>query len=65
MVVKKRIVNGRVRPKRYYIEKETFAGLAGMPWTRAMRKTGATVMFRDPLNRRQVYRRNLMNVKFV
>jgi hypothetical protein len=65
MVVKKRIVNGRVRPKRYYIEKSTFARLAGMPWTQAMRKSGATAMFRDPLNRRQVYRRNLMNVKFV
>lgn len=65
MVIKKRVVNGRVRPKRYYIQKATFARLAGMPWTQAVNLPATAPMFSDPLNRRQVYRRNLMNVKFV
>lgn len=65
MVIKKRILNGQVRPKRYYIEKNTFARLAGIPWAKAMRKKSSDFMFKDPLNRRNVYRRNLMNVKFV
>ena len=65
MVIKKRVANGRVRPKRYYIEKATFARLAGMPWTQAANLPATATMFRDPLNRRTVYRRNVMNVKFV
>ena len=65
MVIKKRVVNGRVRPKRYYIQKATFARLAGMPWTQAANLPATATMFRDPLNRRAVYRRNVMNVKFV
>lgn len=65
MVMKKRVVNGRVRPKRYYIEKASFARLAGMPWSQVVNLPATATMFRDPLNRRTVYRRNLMNVKFV
>ena len=65
MVIKKRVVNGRVRPKRYYIQKATFARLAGRPWTQAVNMPATATMFRDPLNRRTVYRRNVMNVKFV
>jgi hypothetical protein len=65
MVIKKRVANGRVRSKRYYIEKSSFARLAGIPWAQAANLPATAILFPDPFNSRAVYRRNVMNVKFV
>lgn len=64
MVIKKTVQNGRIRAKRYYLEKNTLQRLTKKPWRSILRMKASDVVFKDPLNRRAVYRRNLMNVKF-
>ena len=66
MVIKKRIAaNGAVRSKRTFYQKNIIERLAGgKKWRTILRMKGPEVVFRDPINRRSVYRRDLMNVKF-
>ena len=64
MVMKKNVQGGRIRAKRYYLEKNTLQRLTKKPWRSILRMKASDVVFKDPLNRRAVYRRNLMNVKF-
>jgi hypothetical protein len=65
MVLKKRVQNGRIRVKRYYLEKNTVEQLAKSKWRTILRMKASARVFSDPINRRAVYRRNLMNVKFL
>ena len=78
MVIKKRLqANGAMRSKRTFYTKKSIGGLAAthrriaaphsnpVPWRTIMRMKGSDVVFKDPFNRRAVYRRDLMNVKFV
>jgi hypothetical protein len=78
MVIKKRLqANGATRSKRTFYTKKSIGGLAAthrriaaphsnpVPWRTIMRMKGSDVVFKDPFNRRAVYRRDLMNVKFV
>jgi hypothetical protein len=78
MVIKKRLqVNGAMRSKRTFYTKKSIGGLAAthrriaaphsnpVPWRTILRMKGSDVVFKDPINRRTVYRRDLMNVKFV
>ena len=65
MILKKDVRNGALRTKRYFLEKNVLARLAGKPWRSILRMKASDVVFKDPINRRTVYRRNLMNVKFI
>jgi hypothetical protein len=78
MVIKKRLqANGAMRSKRTFYTKKSIGGLAAthrriaaphsnpVPWRTILRMKGSDVVFKDPFNRRAVYRRDLMNVKFV
>lgn len=65
MILKKDVRNGALRTKRYFLEKNTLARLTRKPWRSILRMKASDVVFRDPINRRTVYRRNLMNVKFI
>ena len=67
MVIKKRLQsNGAMRSKRTFYNKNTVERLArGKTWNTILRMKGSDVVFKDPINRRTVYRRDLMNVKFV
>jgi len=65
MVLKKDVRNGKLRSKRYFLEKNVLARLARKPWRSILRMKASDSVFKDPINRRTVYRRNLMNVKFV
>ena len=77
MVIKKRLqANGAMRSKRTFYTKNSIGGLATIhrrikaprsppvTWRTILRMKGSDVVFKDPLNRRDVYRRDLMNVKF-
>lgn len=65
MVIKKRVIQGgQVRSKRNFYTKNTIESLARKKWRTILRMKGPEVVFKDPLNRRRVYRRDLMNVKF-
>jgi hypothetical protein len=78
MVIKKRLqANGAMRSKRTFYTKKSIGGLAAthrkiaaphnnpVPWRTILRMKGSDIVFKDPFNRRAVYRRDLMNVKFV
>jgi len=65
MVLKKDVRNGKLRSKRYFLEKNVLARLAHKPWRSILRMKASDSVFKDPINRRTVYRRNLMNVKFI
>ena len=67
MVVKKRLLsNGAMRSRRTFYNKNTIERLAqGKKWRTILRMKGSDVVFKDPLNRRTVYRRDLMTVKCV
>lgn len=67
MVIKKRLQkNGAMRSKRTFYNKNTIERLAGgKKWRTILRMKGPEVVFKDPINRRNVYRRDLMNVKFL
>jgi len=67
MVIKKHLQkNGATRSKRTFYEKNMIERLAGgKKWRTILRMKGSDPVFKDPLNRRTVYRRDLMNVKFV
>jgi hypothetical protein len=67
MVIKKRLLsNGAMRSRRTFYNKNTIERLArGKQWNTILRMKGADAVFKDPINRRTVYRRDLMNVKFV
>lgn len=67
MVIKKRLqTNGAMRSKRTFYNKNTVERLArGKKWNTIMGMKGSDAVFKDPINRRTVYRRDLMNVKFV
>ena len=67
MVIKKRLqANGAMRSKRTFYNKNTVERLAhGKKWNMILRMKGSDAVFKDPINRRTVYRRDLMNVKFV
>ena len=78
MVVKKRLQkNGAMRSTRTFYKKNTVGSMAAthrrissphtnpVPWRTILRMKGSDIVFKDPLNRRAVYRRDLMNVKFV
>ena len=78
MVIKKRLqANGAMRSKRTFYTKKSIGGLATIhrriaaprsnpvTWRTILRMKGSDVIFKDPINRRAVYRRDLMNVKFV
>ena len=78
MVVKKRLQkNGAMRSTRTFYKKNTVGSMAAthrkrpsphtnpVPWRTILRMKGSDVVFKDPLNRRSVYRRDIMNVKFV
>lgn len=72
MVIKKRIGNDRrVRTKRYYMQRASVEQLAQLAmqkpvsWRQILRMKSSDRVFTDPLNRRAVYRRNLMHVRFV
>jgi hypothetical protein len=67
MVVKKRLLsNGAMRSRRTFYNKNTIERLAqGKKWRTILRMKGSDAVFKDPINRRTVYRRDLMNVKFV
>ena len=78
MVIKKRLQqNGAMRSKRIFYTKKSIGGMAAIhrriasphsnpvPWRTILRMKGSDIVFKDPINRRAVYRRDLMNVKFV
>jgi len=78
MVIKKRLQkNGATRSKRTFYTKKSIGGLAAthrkitaphsnpVPWRTILRMKGSDVVFKDPINRRAVYRRDLMDVKFM
>lgn len=67
MVIKKHVDSkGFVRSKRTFYQKNTIERLSGKNWNTIMRMKGSDVVLnKDPLNRRTVYRRDLMNVKFM
>lgn len=74
MVIKKRLQsNGALRSKRTFYNKNTIGSMAArakgmtgtVPWRTILRMRGSDPVFKDPINRRTVYRRDLMNVKFV
>ena len=65
MILKKDVRNGALRTKRYFLEKNVLARLAKKPWRSILRMKASDAVFKDPINRRTVYRRNLMNVKFI
>ena len=78
MVIKKRLqANGTMRSKRTFYTKKSIGGMAAthrmiaaphanpVPWRTILRMKGSDIVFKDPINRRAVYRRDLMNVKFV
>ena len=65
MILKKDVRNGALRTKRYFLEKNVLARLAGKPWRSILHMKASDAVFKDPINRRTVYRRNLMNVKFI
>jgi hypothetical protein len=67
MVIKKRLqANGAMRSKRTFYNKNTIERLSqGKKWNTILRMKGSDAVFKDPINRRTVYRRDLMNVKFV
>lgn len=78
MVIKKRLQpNGAMRSKRTFYTKKTIGSMAAshrriaaphnnpVSWRTILRMKGSDVVFKDPINRRAVYRRDLMNVKFV
>lgn len=66
MVIKKHLYkNGSMRSKRTFYQKNIIESLAGgKKWRTILRMKGSDPVFKDPLNRRTVYRRDLMNVKF-
>ena len=77
MVVKKRLQkNGAMRSTRTFYKKNTVGSMAAthrriaaphtnpVPWRTILRMKGSDIVFKDPLNRRSVYRRDIMNVKF-
>ena len=66
MVIKKHLQkNGAMRSKRTFYQKNMIERLAGgKKWRTILRMKGSEPVFKDPLNRRTVYRRDLMNVKF-
>jgi hypothetical protein len=78
MVSKKRMLsNGKMNTKNTFYKKITIGRLAAVhkrrssphtnpvPWSTILRMKGSDIVFKDPLNRRSVYRRDIMNVKFV
>ncbi len=66
MVIKKRLnKQGQMRSKRAFYEKNTIERMAGKKWRTILRMKGPAIVFKDPFNRRSVYRRDLMNVKFM
>jgi hypothetical protein len=66
MVIKKRLnKNGQMRSKRTFYNKNSVEKMAGKKWRTILRMKGPDVVFKDPFNRRSVYRRDMMNVKFV
>ena len=67
MAIKKRLQkNGAMRSKRTFYNKNTIERLAGgKKWRTILRMKGPEVVFKDPINRRNVYRRDIMNVKFL
>ena len=65
MVLKKDVRNGALRTKRYFLEKNVLTRLAKKPWRSILRMKASDAVFKDPINRRTVYRRNLMNMKFI
>jgi hypothetical protein len=78
MVIKKRLqANGAMRSTRTFYTKKSIGSMAAthrrrpsphanpVPWRTILRMKGSDIVFKDPLNRRSVYRRDIMNVKFV
>lgn len=66
MVIKKYLQkNGQMRSKRTFYEKNIVERLSGQKWRTILRMKGSDMVMKDPLNRRSVYRRDIMNVKFV
>lgn len=78
MVIKKRLQrNGAMRSTRTFYTKKSIGSMAAthrrrpsphanpVPWRTILRMKGPEIVFKDPLNRRSVYRRDIMNVKFV
>jgi len=78
MVIKKRLqANGAMRSTRTFYTKKSIGSMAAthrrrpsphanpIPWRTILRMKGSDIVFKDPLNRRAVYRRDIMNVKFV
>jgi dihydroneopterin aldolase len=68
MVIKKRLQkNGAMRSTRTFYEKSTIQRLAGKTWNTIIGLKGSNIVLdkKDPLNRRTVYRRDLINVRFV
>jgi ankyrin repeat protein len=65
MITKRRVHNGKIHATRYYMEKNTIERLTGRNLHSILRSKNSENLFRDPLNRRSVYRRNLSLIKFV
>jgi hypothetical protein len=78
MVSKKRLLsNGKMNTKKTFYKKITVGRLAAIhkgipsphmnpvPWHKILRMKESDIVFKDPLNRRAVYRRDIMNVRFV
>ena len=67
MIIKKHLQkNGAMRSKRTFYQKSTIERLAGKNWNAIMRMKGSNIVLnkKDPLNRRTVYRRDIVHVKF-
>ena len=66
MVIKKHLQkNGAMRSKRTFYQKNMIERLAGgKKWRTILRMKGSDPVFKDPLTRATIYRRDLMNVKF-
>lgn len=66
MVLYKRMQGQRMRTKRFFLTRNSLAQLSGKPWRVIDRmKASNIVLKKSPINRRLVYRRDVMNVKFV
>jgi len=67
MVIKKRVQsNGAIRSKRTFYKKNTIERLAGSKkWNTILGMKASAAVFKDPINRRTVYRRDIMHVKFI
>jgi hypothetical protein len=65
MVLYKRMQGRHMRTKRFFLTRNSLAQLSGKPWRTIDRmKPSNIVLKKSPINRRIVYRRDVMNVKF-